>query len=397
LIAQNTIKGTVIDGESEDTLPYTSVAFVATGGGTTSNQEGAFSIRISDEGMKDSLSFSYIGYDTYVVAVSDIRSPLSVRLIPSANLLKEVIVRPMTPEDYLKQVIRKVSLNQADSPFNTTAYYREEIKEGGEYLRHSEGVFQSGYTSFQAKSESKHQLVLYRENKETQKLKFMADKAEKERSKHLKEHPEDSLKFEENELLINSLGGPAVVINIHVGNKSISFLDSLEFRHFRYSYGPETSFAGRDMITLDFESKGAVNNVRSKGQIIIDKNSDAVVAIKWSGNIVIPVLVRPILFALGLSIESPTFRAEARFQEKDERWYPQQVRTHINLKATKKHMFKKNQKGDFDISQLFVVNDLNRDRPFDIPKSVQFDPNEKMKDQVYWDGNSDWSEVNVVD
>lgn len=390
------VSGQVVDSLSNEGLPFASISLLS-GGGTTTNGQGRFSIKITPEQMSDSLMFSYMGYRSQTFALTEIASPFQVSLGMSAQLLGEVVVRPQTAEEYLKVVIGKVDLNYADSPFNTMAYYKEDIKENGEFLAHSEGVFDTYYDSYGRKAKTQHQLILHREKEDVKQLEFMAEKAKKEKEKYLEEHPEDSTAFINDQLFAANFGGPASLLDMRVGNPDMDFIDSTMFRHFRYAYGPETTFSGKEVLTVTFESKGTVENVRSAGILYINKASDAVIAFDYSGDIIIPLYVRPILFALGLAIKEASFEAEARLQEIDGRWYPKQLRRQVRLGMVKKHLFKENQRSSFDISQLLSVYKNELEYPYAIAEVTRYKPEKPMKEQVRWDGRSKWSEVDIVD
>ncbi|WP_184545371.1 SusC/RagA family TonB-linked outer membrane protein [Mucilaginibacter sp. FT3.2] len=80
------ITGTVVDDKNE-VLPGVSVYEKSSHLGTATDAEGKFSINV-DAGA--TLVFSFIGYDSQHVVVKD-QAVINVKLLPSANMLKEVV------------------------------------------------------------------------------------------------------------------------------------------------------------------------------------------------------------------------------------------------------------------------------------------------------------------
>ena len=90
--AQKTLKVALTDCKTKEPIPYAHVGIAEKGVGTISNEQGRFALRIPAENMNDTLTISYIGYETKRLLISSI--PSSVELCPSNIQLKEVTVKP---------------------------------------------------------------------------------------------------------------------------------------------------------------------------------------------------------------------------------------------------------------------------------------------------------------
>lgn len=89
LFAQNiTVKGTVSDASSGDSMPAASVVLKGTRTGTVADIDGAYSLTVPSNGT---LVFSSIGYKTLEVAVNG-RGTIDVALEPDAESLSDVLV-----------------------------------------------------------------------------------------------------------------------------------------------------------------------------------------------------------------------------------------------------------------------------------------------------------------
>ena len=86
-----TIKGTVINAENNEKVPYAAIFVVGTKTGYMANENGEFEIKHNKRTAK--IKISSIGYENKVVNISlPIDSILKITLNPQENLLEEVIV-----------------------------------------------------------------------------------------------------------------------------------------------------------------------------------------------------------------------------------------------------------------------------------------------------------------
>lgn len=90
LSAQQVVKSMVVDRDTGEAIPYVNIGFTIFMQGTVSNAEGAFSI--SYRSLKDTLSFSAIGYQRIDIRVEDLLQLPEVLLSPEVYDLGEVQV-----------------------------------------------------------------------------------------------------------------------------------------------------------------------------------------------------------------------------------------------------------------------------------------------------------------
>ncbi len=84
-----TIKGKVISGEDKQGIPGATVVIKGTTRGTTTDIDGNYNL--SDVTSKDTLKFSYIGFESYEIHVGN-QSVIDVEMSVSAQKLEEVVV-----------------------------------------------------------------------------------------------------------------------------------------------------------------------------------------------------------------------------------------------------------------------------------------------------------------
>ena len=98
-----TIRGTITDARTGETIPSATLQVEGTYRGTITNRNGRYAIRT--ERLPATLLVRYIGYETARVTVTSAAEPVDVKLQPSVLEMGEVVV---TGDDFAENVMRKV-------------------------------------------------------------------------------------------------------------------------------------------------------------------------------------------------------------------------------------------------------------------------------------------------
>lgn len=140
-----TIKGKVIDTETRNPLIFATITVQGTNVATVTNLDGEFILKIASTLSNPSIEVLFIGYENRIIPVSDLRDggrnntiELKQAIIP----IREVVIKSITPEEIIKQVIVRVSDNYAGIPNLMTSFYRETIKKNKNYVSIAEAVIE---------------------------------------------------------------------------------------------------------------------------------------------------------------------------------------------------------------------------------------------------------------
>jgi hypothetical protein len=245
-------------------------------------------------------------------------------------------------------------------------------------------------------------LLLYRKIDDVKKLAFMQEEREKRNKKYEKKRAKSGtekslIPDEEKADVYDNFGGPESVLrSSNITKSNDSFLDSTQFNDYEYSFAPSTTFENRELIVIDFKSKGKVDNVKSNGKIYIDAATNAFVKIEQSGVFYIPFLYKPVLAVYGLSIGKPSYTTTIEYQEQDNLWYPKQIHYTIFAELEKSHWFEPNEHSTFNVENLFLVNSIKTKGATAIPEGKRFTSKKKLEVQVKNDINLNWSQVNTL-
>lgn len=400
LVAQDTrmISGTVYDAATGEPLPFATVSLKGTSAGTVSNSQGVYSFMAPRSSDKP-LVANFIGYEPFEIALSRISgNKLDIKLKSSTIELNELVIRPLSPEAYIKLAVSKFPENYADEPFETKAYYREKMAENGNPLKYTEGFFQSHYPNYINGDSTQHRLLLYNEVDDPAELAFMLKKRNKKEARERRKAEKKGEEYksdDDNGMIQATFGGPSSILSDDPISTLEDYLDTTKLKKYKYEYAGAASYLGRQLLIVSFKTKGKVDNIKSSGKIFFDYDTDAIVAIEASGKIVIPAWARPFLFAFGLAINEPRVQQTIRYQLKGDRWYPESFFTQANIGLTKRYVLSKNERSNFEFQHLLSVHQLViKDNP--ISEENQFDSNKEMKEQIKPEDGLTWDLVNTL-
>jgi len=396
--AQTVVHGKVIDASTKESLPYANIILKRQGLGTTSNDLGEFRFKMDD--TNDSIAVYYLGYEPYIVPANGMKSPATIAMVPSGVELDEVVIRPKPPTYYIKQAVIHKDENFASNAFNTRGYYRQAVFENKQALHFEEAYIKTyHHTKNDTTIQDQHQVILYAEPDVLGDLEFMKDKIAKQNAKAKRKAEKKGEEYEEEstkEMIASSFSGPESVIRGDWVNDDDSYLDSNYFKKYDYRFGKPTTYAGRKVMVIHFETKRKVDHTRQKGTLYLDDASLAMVKLDVEGEVVIPAYVKPLLFAIGLGIKNPTYAYRSNYSYRNESWYPQFVSLQLDLTLIERHLFSKNEESDFYIDLLYAVNELETSDVKEIEEEKRYDSKKPMKEQIHPEPGIQWSKVNKI-
>ena len=407
--AQSTrvISGKVADASTNQPVPFVTVTTKSTLIGTVTNEEGGFDLVLPDSIRQDDLIITMIGYKMQSFSLSALPVPLNVRLQPDIVEMKEVQIKPQPPTYYLLLAARSMKLNYPDKPFETQAYYRENITENDGFLRSAEGVFRTYYPGFQDTLKNQNQLLLFHKAESLSELAFMKKEREKSEARDKKREEKavkkgrtvEKKKSESNDSLKigEMFGGPDNLLRLaDIVRSPDNCIDTTMFDEYTYSFAKSSSFNNAELMVINFKSRGKVDGNREEGKVYLDIASNAIVKIETRGTVVIPTLIRPVLFVMGIGAENPKFNSLIEFQQVRDRWYPKNMQFNLDLNVEKKRMFSANDHSNFKIFGLLVVNKIDIGSPTPVEKAKRYSSDKKPEEQVFNDSGLTWDQINVI-
>jgi len=393
------VEGIIFAKETRGPLPFASISLKNFALGTISNEKGQFDIYIPRSMQQDTLLVSYIGFNSYEIPLKNIQKPISVLLETANNVLDEIVLSNLSPLEYIKLAVKYMESNAPQAPFETQAYYREKFIENGKIIDKNEAVFKTYYPNYRDSSKNQHQLLLFKPAENHQQFQFMREWITKKAAKEKKKADKKGEVYDEEKydgIIDIDFGGPQSVIDLDIYHgDGANYLNPKHFNKYEYSFGDETSLHGDPLVTIIFKSRKTIDHIKDFGKILISKDNYAIAQVQTSGNFSFPLLVRPVLFALGLKVENPAFQTTSTYQKFHNYWYPKLFRWDAKVQLTKRHAFEENEEADINIGQVFSVNSFQpKGNP--ISSEKRFDPGKKLEEQVHNDLQLNWNQINTV-
>ena len=119
----------IIDKEKEEPLPFAHILVKKYSTGTFSDENGYFTLSLPKTSINDTITISFIGYETLKLKISNIKSE-NIKLTPKTNMIEEVaIIANYNIKKILKKVHKNIKKNYPlKAPYCAKTFYREYIK-----------------------------------------------------------------------------------------------------------------------------------------------------------------------------------------------------------------------------------------------------------------------------
>lgn len=402
------ISGKVSDAETGEPLPFASVGIEGTNIGVSSNLEGEFTLLVPESDREGKLVFNFLGYESQTVLIGSIQGKnIEVKLKPAVSELGEIVIRPVSAAEYVRQAMESREENYA-SRFTGNAYFRQVTTDKGTPLQFSEGYFQTYVPTYLDTVKVQQRLLLLEEKDELGELAFNAKRRKKKFEKAKRKAKKKGEDFDDEEARkkaeIVSMGmlSPAELIGSDPVRTLEGFLSAETLKDYNFEFRENTSYLGRSMVVISFKSKGKVKIEESalggkqQGILYFDKETDALAAADYTSKMIIPAAIKPILYLAGYSIPNPSVRKQLRYELKNGKWLPRSIRFDLKMKLTRRYLFSKNEKSDLTAHMLVNFTGWQTENLKPIPKDKRFTHKKKMEDQVYPMEGIAWKQVNRI-
>ncbi len=315
-----TIRGKVVDADNGLPLIFASVTVKESNIATVTNIDGEFLIKIPDGEDYRNLEITFLGYRNKVVPLTDMRGDGNKNVI-TMNLapipIKEIVVRPLNPEEIVRKAIGQFGKNYVDVPNLMTAFYRETIRKNRTYVSIGEAVveiFKAPYNNDLRYDGAR--IYKGRKGSDVQRM---------------------------DTVLFKLQGGPISVLQLDIVKNTENILTFDAMKYYDYYVKSVIEIDNKPHYIIEFQQKPSVDMPLFMGSLYIDVDTYALTEAEFGFNLsdkeaVSSIFIRKKPLGMEVTPEVATYRA--RYREQDGRLSFTYSRAEVKFKVNwKKKLF----------------------------------------------------------
>jgi len=255
-----TIRGKVVDAETNAPLVFATVTVRESNVGIITNIDGEFTLKVSPSAT--SLEVSFLGYKNKQIEISSLKENGGKNTIEMESApipIKEIIVKPVDPEAIVEKAISKISVNYESVPNLMTAFYRETIRKNRTYISIGEAVveiFKAPYASDTRFDGAR--IYKGRKSADVEKM---------------------------DTVLFKLQGGPVSVLQLDIVKNTESVLTKDAMEYYDYSISGVIEIDGKPHYIVDFIQKPSVEQPLFMGSFFIDMETFAITEAEFGFNL----------------------------------------------------------------------------------------------------------------
>lgn len=368
------VSGVVKDKKSKKKLEYVNVSIPGTGIGTVTNEDGEFLIKINDSIDAKSIEISHLGYSNYKLPL-DRQNPqrAEIFLTANVNLLNEVVVESIEPQDLIRKAMQNVEKNYSPKANLMTGFYRETVKKGRNYINISEAVIGIYKTPYKDGGITRDRVQI-----------------EKGR-KLLSQKSGDTL-------AVKLIGGPNLSVYLDIVKNPELLLDTEILRSYKFKMEESVMIDERPHFVVSFAPQVNLPYALYYGKLYIDKQSVALTRAEFSlsmddKNKATQAILKKKPYNLHFKPEEVTFLVN--YKLRDGISYLNYIRSEFKFKCDwKRRLFSTN----YTIVSEMVVTSAKTGDVDNIPSKLSFKQDQSLSDNVssFHDANF-WEDYNIIE
>jgi len=345
----STFRGKVVDAETNQPLVFAGIAVQGSNVATVTNLDGEFTLKLTGN-ETGNLEFSYVGYKNKVMSLDEMKTNgqrnvigLETAMIP----IKEVIVKPLIPEEIMEQVISRFDENYPGVANDMTGFYRETIRKNRTYISIGEAVVEVFKAPYQ--NDLRYDAVRIYKGRKSNDVEKM------------------------DTVLFKLQGGPTTTLYLDVVKNPETFLTREALSQYDLELSSIAVIDDRTNYVINFYQKPSISTPLYQGRLFVDIETYAVAQAEFSFNLENKELAASMFIRkkpMGMQVTPELTSYLVRFREQDGKWYFTHSRAEVKFKVDwKKKLFNTNYT---TMSELAITDRTTED-------VVKFSNKERMK------------------
>lgn len=248
------VQGVITDLRTTEPLPFVNIHVEGTPYGTTSNEEGKFTLDISNVPPQPVIIVSCIGYQTKRIVPKEHLNPMiNIGLDEALIELEEVVISYLSAREILDNFHRNYTQNHNLMTTFSRAFYHSSLSENGKYKHYLEATI--NLREFMRKKDRSFEVEI------TQRRKSNDYRMERW--------------GEKNNYLYDAIAGNPVYTRSE-------FLDPKQWKHYNIERLSNTSYDGHVVYVLAFTPKHTTSKPLYTAKVFIDADDFALVKASYS-------------------------------------------------------------------------------------------------------------------
>ncbi|MGQ9620052.1 MAG: carboxypeptidase-like regulatory domain-containing protein [Bacteroidales bacterium] len=369
------LRGRVVDKETLAPLVFASVAVKETNVATVTNIDGEFIIKIPENELSRNLEITYIGYKNKIIPLIELKDDGFRNIITMETApipLKEIIIKPMMPDDIINNLISSISRNYPTIPNLMTAFYRETIRKNRSYISIGEALVEIFKAPYQNE------------------LRFDATRIYKGRK--------NTDMAKSDTVLFKLQGGPVTSLELDLIKNPEAILSREAIKYYDYKLTGVVEIDEKPNYIIEFTQKKDIDLPLFMGKLFVDMKSFALSSAEFGLNLsnkeeatALFIRKKP----LGMEVTPEIASYLVKYREQNGKWYFSYSRAEVRFKVNwKRKLFKPN----YTTMSEIAVTDRTEE------EVIKFAGKEKLRytdiflDEVSAFADEDfWGEYNVIE
>ncbi|MFW6371545.1 MAG: carboxypeptidase-like regulatory domain-containing protein [Bacteroidota bacterium] len=302
------LTGKILDRKKESPVPYASVSVKGKPIGTISNLDGEFLLKIHPDYINDTLLISSMGFAQVLIPAHRLLDEDLILMKPVSIRIREVKVTAITPEQLLENIRSNFDNNYSPYIKLMNAFYRETVKQDGEYINVSEAVIEilkAPYTSSRA---DLSRLIKGRQSPDVQPFKWLNFKLQ---------------------------GGPFTITQLDIVKTMESFINENHEHQYEYKLTNVIWYNDNPVYILEFEPVNGLNFHGFVGELYVHRETFAIVHARFGFNRhglkkAAPILVKHT--PPGVKARPSFVEYQVNYQKYQGKWHLATARANIKFK-----------------------------------------------------------------
>ncbi|NRD21078.1 carboxypeptidase-like regulatory domain-containing protein [Winogradskyella eckloniae] len=248
--------GKIIDGKTNKALEAASLHINGTNIGTISNSEGEFTLKVPQSYGDSKVMISLLGYNTYVIPLSELSANSTVKLYTAVTTLSAVSISAFKDA---KSLVRKVfddkNKNFQNESVYMTAFYRETIKRRSRNVSLTEAVVNILKEPNASKSRDAIQLGKARKSTDYKRLDTVSVKLQ---------------------------GGPFSTVYLDIMKYPEYIFTEESIQSYDFVFNEPSTINNRNVYVVDFKPVDNAFEVNYHGKLFIDVETLALVSANYA-------------------------------------------------------------------------------------------------------------------